>query len=58
LSDFYHELMISEAGHYVNFIQLAKSYQDPAKVELRWQEWLTHEKQVLKDLEIRGDRMH
>ena len=58
LCDFYHNLMISEAGHYVNFIQLAKKYQDPDKVELRWQEWLAHEKEVLKDLEIRGDRMH
>lgn len=50
--------MISEAGHYVNFIQLAKKYQDPEKVENRWQEWLNHEKNVMKDLEIRGDRMH
>ncbi|WP_339678105.1 tRNA-(ms[2]io[6]A)-hydroxylase [Cyclobacterium marinum] len=58
LSVFYHELMISEAGHYVNFIQLAKKYQDPEKVENRWQEWLNHEKNVMKDLEIRGDRMH
>ncbi|MDO6437163.1 tRNA-(ms[2]io[6]A)-hydroxylase [Cyclobacterium sp. 1_MG-2023] len=58
LSAFYHELMISEAGHYVNFIQLAKKYQDPEKVERRWQEWLNHEKNVMKDLEVRGDRMH
>ncbi|GAB2989809.1 tRNA-(ms[2]io[6]A)-hydroxylase [uncultured Cyclobacterium sp.] len=58
LSAFYHELMISEAGHYVNFIQLAKKYQEPEKVEQRWQEWLNHEKKVMKDLEIRGDRMH
>lgn len=58
LCAFYHELMVSEAGHYVNFIQLAKKYQEPEKVERRWQEWLNHEKNVMKNLEIRGDRMH
>jgi tRNA-(ms[2]io[6]A)-hydroxylase len=58
LSQFYHKLMVSEAGHYVNFIQLAKNYQDPAKVDVRWQEWLAYEKEVMKNLEIRGDRMH
>jgi len=36
LQKFYYELMISEAGHYVTFIELAKIYQDPVKVNLRW----------------------
>lgn len=58
LKKFYHELMVSEAGHYVNFIQLAKTYQDPEKVEKRWKEWLDFEKEVMTHLEIRGDRMH
>jgi tRNA-(ms[2]io[6]A)-hydroxylase len=58
LSQFYHRLMVSEAGHYVNFIQLAKFYQDPVKVDVRWLEWLAYEKEVMKNLEIRGDRMH
>jgi tRNA 2-(methylsulfanyl)-N6-isopentenyladenosine37 hydroxylase len=58
LRKFYYELMISEAGHYVTFIEMARMYQDPEKVNKRWQEWLTFEAQVLKTLEIRGDRMH
>jgi tRNA-(ms[2]io[6]A)-hydroxylase len=58
LQKFYYELMISEAGHYVTFIEMARMYQDPEKVNKRWQEWLTFEAQVLKSLEIRGDRMH
>ncbi|WP_026968991.1 tRNA-(ms[2]io[6]A)-hydroxylase [Algoriphagus terrigena] len=58
LQKFYYELMISEAGHYVTFIELARKYQDVEKVNLRWQEWLAYEADVLKNLEVRGDRMH
>ncbi|EON76427.1 tRNA-(ms[2]io[6]A)-hydroxylase [Lunatimonas lonarensis] len=58
LREFYYELMVSEAGHYVNFIDLAKTYYPKEKVEKRWAEWLAHEKQILKEMEIRGDRMH
>lgn len=58
LQSFYYELMISEAGHYVTFIELARKYQDPEKVNARWQEWLTFEAEVLKELGVRGDRMH
>ncbi|WP_460538683.1 MiaE family protein [Echinicola sediminis] len=58
LQQFYYELMVSEAGHYVNFIELAKHYQDPEQVDQRWKEWLAHEAQVLKGLEVRADRMH
>jgi tRNA-(ms[2]io[6]A)-hydroxylase len=58
LKKFYYELMVSEAGHYVNFIDLAKTYFPKDMVEARWQEWLAYEKEVLKHLEIRGDRMH
>lgn len=58
LQKFYYELMISEAGHYVTFIELARKYQDVGKVNLRWQEWLDYEAEVLKKLEVRGDRMH
>jgi len=58
LKNFYYELMVSEAGHYVNFIDLAKTYFPKDQVEARWKEWLAHEKEVLKQLEIRGDRMH
>lgn len=58
LQKFYYELMVSEAGHFVNFIGLAKKYQDPVKVNARWKEWLDYEAGVIKNLEIRGDRMH
>lgn len=58
LKKFYYELMISEAGHYVNFIELARNIHDKEKVNIRWKEWLDYEAQVMKELEIRGDRMH
>lgn len=58
LQKFYFELMISEAGHYVTFIEMARMYQDPEKVNKRWQEWLSFEAEVLKSMELRGDRMH
>ncbi|SMP22975.1 tRNA-(ms[2]io[6]A)-hydroxylase [Algoriphagus winogradskyi] len=58
LKKFYYELMVSEAGHYVTFIELARKYQEPAKVNERWQEWLDFEAMVIKKLEIRGDRIH
>lgn len=58
LQIFYHELMISEAGHYVNFIELARKIHDKEKVDARWQEWLAYEAGIIKNLEIRGDRMH
>ena len=58
LQKFYYELMISEAGHYVTFIDLARKYQDRGKVDRRWQEWLDYEAEVLKNMEPRGDRMH
>lgn len=58
LQKFYYELMISEAGHYVTFIELARKYQDVEKVNTRWQEWLNYEAEVLKNLGVRGDRMH
>lgn len=58
LKKFYYELMVSEAVHYVNFIELARKYQDPEKVNARWKEWLEYEAEVIRNLEIRGDRMH
>ncbi|MGY6560037.1 MAG: tRNA isopentenyl-2-thiomethyl-A-37 hydroxylase MiaE [Nitritalea sp.] len=58
LRSFYYELMISEAGHYVNFIQLARQVYDADRVEQRWKEWLAYEAEVIAGLEVRGDRMH
>ena len=55
---FYHGFMVSEAGHYRMFIDLAKTYIDEEKVKKRWQEYLHAEIDILKNLELRGDRMH
>ncbi|HFA50390.1 MAG TPA: tRNA-(ms[2]io[6]A)-hydroxylase [Bacteroidetes bacterium] len=58
LRTFYHKFMVSEAGHYTLFMDLAKLYFDEKKVLSRWQEYLAHEASILQGLEIRGDRMH
>ena len=58
LKNFYYELMVSEAGHYVNFITLARHYYPEEKVNARWAEWLAFEAEVLSQMDVRGDRMH
>ncbi|WP_421878426.1 tRNA-(ms[2]io[6]A)-hydroxylase [Marinoscillum sp.] len=58
LSTFYYELMVSEAGHYHNFLDLAKSYMGEEYVRDRWAEFLKAEAEIIKNLEVRGDRMH
>lgn len=58
LKRFYYDLMVSEAGHYHAFIDLAKEYQDEEKVEKRWREFLKIEAEIMKQLEPRSDRMH
>ena len=58
LRDFYHKFMVSEAGHYRLFIDLANSYFPAEKVKERWEEYLKREAEIMKELELRGDRMH
>jgi tRNA-(ms[2]io[6]A)-hydroxylase len=58
LAEFYHELMISEAGHYKNFLQLAKEYMPEDVVMNRWHELLAQEAKIVESLAVRGDRMH
>jgi tRNA-(ms[2]io[6]A)-hydroxylase len=58
LKSFYYKFMVSEAGHYRLFIQLAKTYNDPEKVDARWEEYLAYETDILEKLEVRGDRIH
>jgi len=58
LSQFYYELMVSEAGHYKNFLAMAKEYMDEKEVMARWRELLDQEAEIVKTLEVRGDRMH
>lgn len=58
LKGFYHKFMVSEAGHYRLFIDLAKLYFPEEDVKARWREYLAKEAEIMKDLELRGDRMH
>ena len=58
LSIFYYELMVSEAGHYKSFLQLAREYMPEAYVTKRWNELLAQEAEIMKQLDVRGDRMH
>lgn len=58
LRSFYRKFMIAEAGHYRLFLDLARLYGEPGKVEKRWQEFLAFEAAMLPALEVRGDRMH
>lgn len=48
LQEFYHQLMISEAGHYATFIAFARELGDPDKVNKRWEQWLEHEAKVIQ----------
>ena len=58
LKEFYHRFMVSEAGHYRLFIDLANHYCGEEKARKRWKEYLAYEGEILKTLEVRGDRMH
>ncbi len=48
LKTFYKNLMISEAGHYTTFIGFARQLGDVEKVNLRWEEWLDYEAEIIK----------
>lgn len=58
LRQFYRRFMESEAGHYTLFIELAETYIDKDIVRKRWAEWLAYEAEVIRGLEVRGDRIH
>lgn len=58
LKKFYHEFMVSEAGHYRTFLDLAKLYCGEEPVRKRWQEMVEFETEIMKNRELRGDRMH
>jgi tRNA-(ms[2]io[6]A)-hydroxylase len=58
MRNFYRRFMESEAGHYTLFIELAETYIDKEKVRKRWKEWLDYEVEIMKELEVRGDRIH
>jgi tRNA-(ms[2]io[6]A)-hydroxylase len=58
LRKFYYEFMVSEAGHYRMFIDLAKHYLPEDQVKRRWEEMLIAEAEIMANLELRGDRVH
>lgn len=58
LRRFYYKFMVSEAGHYRLFIDLAGHYYPTEKVRAAWNQWLKIEELVLQELAPRGDRMH
>ena len=58
LRAFYHKFMISEAGHYHMFLELARFYGDEEVVNKRWEEYLEYEAEIIENLTIRGDRIH
>jgi tRNA 2-(methylsulfanyl)-N6-isopentenyladenosine37 hydroxylase len=58
LRNFYRRFMESEAGHYTLFINLSELYLPKDKVRKRWNEWLKHEKELMKEMVPRGDRIH
>ncbi|MCU0417300.1 MAG: tRNA-(ms[2]io[6]A)-hydroxylase [Cytophagaceae bacterium] len=55
---FYHELMKSEAGHYMTFIDIAKNYIDETKVKYRLDEFLAAEALIIESMRPERKRMH
>lgn len=50
LAEFYRKLMVSEANHYTMFLSFARQYGDRKIVDQKWNELLTYEAEVMKDL--------
>lgn len=50
LADFYHRLMVSEAGHYTMFLKFARQYGDRNEVDTKWQSLLEFEASIMKKL--------
>jgi tRNA-(ms[2]io[6]A)-hydroxylase len=49
LAKFYHELMVSEAGHYTTFLGYARKYCGELDIEKRWQEWIDYEDGIIRN---------
>ncbi len=50
LAEFYHKLMISEAGHYTMFLKFARQYGDLTEVNQKWQDLLDYEATIIQNL--------
>ena len=57
LANFYHKLMISEAGHYTMFLKFARKYGDRTEVDQKWQALLEYEAEIMKDLS-KSEKVH
>lgn len=55
LSDFYYDLMVSEANHYTTFLNFARKYTIDVDVEKRWKEWLEFEGKLIQSY---GNKEH
>lgn len=58
LRGWYHKFMVSEAGHYRMFLDLAELYFGKEICLSRWRECLAFEAEIMQNLRPRGDRMH
>lgn len=58
LRQFYHKFMVAEAGHYRLFLDLAEHYLGKERTQIRWNECLEFEADLVAKLEPRADRMH
>lgn len=54
LAEFYRKLMISEAGHYTMFLKFARQYGKREEVDLKWEQLLEFEAQIMKNLGTSG----
>lgn len=50
LAEFYRKLMVSEANHYTMFLGFARKYGKREEVDKKWNDLLTFEAEVMKDL--------
>ncbi|MBG42437.1 MAG: tRNA 2-methylthio-N6-isopentenyl adenosine(37) hydroxylase MiaE [Aequorivita sp.] len=50
LAEFYRKLMVSEANHYTMFLGFARQYGDSYEVDQKWNDLLSFEAEVMKDL--------
>jgi len=50
LSDFYKNLMVSEANHYTMFLSFARKYGDREEVDKKWQQLLAYEAEIMAKL--------
>lgn len=57
LSEFYRNLMVSEANHYTMFLNFARQYGNRKEVDKKWQDLLEFEAEIMKDLG-KSETMH